>query len=846
MGTTRTNHHEDDCRFNKKKCTYRRVRRRRSLSPTKTCTQTPLKPLGTGVVHSRSTRTTQSAETLLLPSCAAACFPHVACRADSPPREAERSGANHHTGRENGIGNDDGNTHSTPPKPNTTAPKLGPLTPEQFIHAAPIVPLSRRVKDGREFKLQNAILPLRALADSKKAALRNGSRFELCSFCKKRGHIRTHCPSTPTECPASFSITQREWTTKLIASPQVVIEKEFAGLSMTQARHRITEMAQTYNTGNPWKPSHGGAVNTRDRLRSEAGYWKAIGADTTVLSWILHGARLPLVAKPQPLAFRNHPSYNEHVEFVDSEIATAIAEGTFVKIAGSDARIVNPISVEPNKAGTKLRMCIDARWHNAHLPKIDFKLESIEANLSQVVNPLDVMLTTDISRAYYSVPIVEDASPYLAIEHRGELYAPTVLPFGSSLAPFIFNRITKQVVKLVRFIGVQVINFYDDFLWAAPTDKGAELAAFVAWLLPASGWALNDKCRWTPARVQEFLGFEINSESYSVHVTEQRLARAQTLIDETLQARAVDTHQLERLVGQLASMRPAIPIAGLWTRNLYRHIASAKEDVTRAEHVPREAMEELKFWKSNLRTRNGQKIVAQAAYIEWRVDTSETAVGAVSNDGRSITIPLLADMIGRSSTARELFGVKEVVVKWAPLYAGRSVRLYLDSFAATRNLAKGGGPIPALTELTKEVWKAADELKMSIRPDWIPREENTHADKLSKLFERWFKLAPEYEETVRTLSEQYAASTGGVAPLSNVPFNLIGNEINKAKAASAALCIIHPIWPAQSWWPILHKNIRTSRELGTADRVLQSNYNDADRISFPHWRMQASIVDFGC
>ena len=83
-----------------------------------------------------------------------------------------------------------------------------------------------------------------------------------------------------------------------------------------------------------------------------------------------------MVEEPLPLDFANHPSYDEHTEFVDGEIAHAVSEGTFVPIHPEQARIVNPISVEPNKAGTKLRMCVDARWHNAHLPRVQFRLES--------------------------------------------------------------------------------------------------------------------------------------------------------------------------------------------------------------------------------------------------------------------------------------------------------------------------------------------------------------------------------------------------------------------------------------------------------------------------------------
>ena len=232
---------------------------------------------------------------------------------------------------------------------------------------------------------------------------------------------------------------------------------------------------------------------------------------------------MPLIEEPLPLDFANHTSYSEHTAFVDEEIAHAVSEGTFVPRRKTDARIVNPISVEYNKAHTKLRMCVDARWHNAHLPRARFTLESLQTHLSDVIQPRDVMISTDISRAYYSVPIVEEATPYLAVRHRGMLFAPTVLPFGSSIAPFVFNKITRVVVRFTRALGGKVLDFYDDFLWGAEVRRAREMVEWVQWLLPASGWVLNAKCQFEPSPLRDFLGFTINSIPYTLHVTPERI-----------------------------------------------------------------------------------------------------------------------------------------------------------------------------------------------------------------------------------------------------------------------------------------------------------------------------------
>ncbi len=75
-------------------------------------------------------------------------------------------------------------------------------------------------------------------------------------------------------------------------------------------------------------------------------------------------------------------------------------------------------------------------------------------------------------------------------------------------------------------VGVAVLKFYDDFLWAAEQKRAQEAAEWVKWFLPASSWLLNDKCQWEPQHLHEFLGFDVNSRTYTVHVTEARMARA--------------------------------------------------------------------------------------------------------------------------------------------------------------------------------------------------------------------------------------------------------------------------------------------------------------------------------
>ena len=218
-----------------------------------------------------------------------------------------------------------------------------------------------------------------------------------------------------------------------------------------------------------------------------------------------------------------------------------------------------------------------------------------------------------------------------------------------------------------------------------------------------------------------------------------------------------------------------------------------------------------------------------------------------------------------SSTLRELQGVLSVVEAWGGERRGRVVRLCMDSFAATRNLIKGGGPVAELCALTKHIWQACEEHGLTLHPEWVPRE-NTYADKLSKAWENWFALSAAAWEYVQcALGRCVTDGRARNARVVNVPFNQLRNALHEAERKGECICIVHPRWEAQSWWPHLLAHRRLVIPLGAVSAVLQPTVEPAQPAPPPHahasaagggrraiafarkpdWAMEASIVDFG-
>ena len=120
-----------------------------------------------------------------------------------------------------------------------------------------------------------------------------------CDFCQRLEHTIYFCPSLPTRPDAS---DREKYVEDLLCSPRHHTS-EYEGMSWEEAWQKVNNLGVELNAGNPWAD-----VKTADsHLRSKLGWWKAIGADRTVLSWIAYGVESRFVTPLPRVAFDNVP-----------------------------------------------------------------------------------------------------------------------------------------------------------------------------------------------------------------------------------------------------------------------------------------------------------------------------------------------------------------------------------------------------------------------------------------------------------------------------------------------------------------------------------------------------------
>jgi len=236
--------------------------------------------------------------------------------------------------------------------------------------------------------------------------------------------------------------------------------------------------------------------------------WRAIGTPFEQLAWIAWGAQLRFLQR----------------NFVSEEIAARLKSGHISCVDKKFARCVNPLNVV-RKASGGFRLILDCRFPNGFLPHIAFRMENL-FTVPLVVEPGDWLFTVDLCDAYYHLSMHDTAKPFLCFEWQSKYYTCNALPFGLSLAPFLFTKLTRPVTSFCRAIGISVVAYLDDFLWADKLDRIEELKEFILWLMGQLGFTVSTKkSQLDPSQLVQFLGLLFDSKRFSYHVLRRSCRR---------------------------------------------------------------------------------------------------------------------------------------------------------------------------------------------------------------------------------------------------------------------------------------------------------------------------------
>jgi len=93
-----------------------------------------------------------------------------------------------------------------------------------------------------------------------------------------------------------------------------------------------------------------------------------------------------------------------------------------------------------------------------------FRMDSLNL-LTDLADLDDLMSSLDLASGYHQADLDPKYYTYLEFQWEGEFYVFRVLPFGLASAPWCFTKIMRTISLYLRFWGVRLINYLDDFLF---------------------------------------------------------------------------------------------------------------------------------------------------------------------------------------------------------------------------------------------------------------------------------------------------------------------------------------------------------------------------------------------
>lgn len=479
------------------------------------------------------------------------------------------------------------------------------------------------------------------------------------------------------------------------------------------------------------------------------------------------------------------------------------------------------------------------------------------------------MATLDLKDAYFLVSIHPTYRKYLRFRYEGKIYQFNVLPFGLNTAPFVFTKLLKPIICLLRSLGYLSSIYLDDICIISHNYQDClDNILQTKNILESLGFIINiKKSCMIPNKVCKYLGFVIDTKKFHVRLPkEKRYLIKQELQSFQLKSRCKIRH-FARLVGLLTSSCPAIQYGWLYTKQMERckYLALCKtSNYDSHMSVPRYLQDDFAWWLKSIDTAINPirqdsyclEIFSDASKKGWGAACGEeTASGQWSNtesDKHINCLELLAAFLGLQTFAK---GLKNC-----------QVLLRVDNTTAISYINRMGGVrFTHLTEITKSLWQWCEARGIFVFASYIRSEDNEIADAESRKSHpdtEWEIKDHAFEKIVRTFGQPkidlfasrlnnkcvkyvswnrepgafavnaFTLNWTNLCFYAFPPFAVILKVLRKLIYDQAEGIVVVPFWPTQPWFPLYQKLLCSELvQFRPSDKVLLSISNSVPKLT---------------
>lgn len=458
------------------------------------------------------------------------------------------------------------------------------------------------------------------------------------------------------------------------------------------------------------------------------------------------------------------------------------------------------------------------------------------------------MASVDLKDAYFFISIKKAHRKYLRFNYNDTLYEFNCLPFGLCTAPYVFTKILKPVMQLLRANQFMSVIFLDDIQCIGRTYKECEenIHSTIA-LLQSLGFIINhEKSCLIPNTVCQFLGYVFDSKNMNLSLPNNKRIKITETLNRFLHLKSCKLREFARLIGLLISACPAIDYSWMYTKLLERHKYLCLVKNSNYEQIiliPIELKYDLQWWVEHVKF-DVSRFRFNDFCKEIFSDASLTGWGAYCDTKKSHGF-WKEDELKQHINELEIRAAFFALKIFAKDLKNCEVLLRIDNVTAISCLNRMGSvQFPHLNGIVRQIWQWCERRKIFIFASYINTKDNLDADRLSrkKFSDTEWELAdyaflelknklgiPQIDlfatrrntkchyfvswknEPDAWAIDAFTISWQNIFFYAFPPFSLILKTIQKIIHDKAEGIIVVPYWPTQPWFPLFQSLIMPSK-----------------------------------
>ena len=573
--------------------------------------------------------------------------------------------------------------------------------------------------------------------------------------------------------------------------------------------------------------------------------WQRIVSNDWVLSVVREGYKIPLKCKPVQKSVPKNPKPKGPAAF---EILVKEANDLKLKNAVTvvehcpDEYVSSYFAVPKPHRDNQFRPILNLKYFNNFVKKYKFSMESLKS-VKEWIRPGYFCTSLDIKDAFLHISINPSSRKFLRFNWLGELLEWCSLVFGLTSSPRVITKVLKPVMSFIRTrFGILVTIYIDDLLIQSISfEKCVHDTQVVILILLSLGWSVKwEKCSLIPSRQFVHLGFLFDTEAMSLTCPEDKVERIRNTCMKILSAGSSTVLGLEKLLGTLESVRPAVPLAALHFRSLQKQLLLAKKFdriASKVITISKESSLELSWWIKKFPINCTAPIRELQPTVQIYSDANLLMGGSHCSRGKFLQRAWSKEELSQDLHINllEIRAAREALALAEP---GDLVRLHIDSRTAASYIRRQGGTKSSLLSAEAcQLWREAVSRNLTIlTPHWLSTSDNVMADFLSRHeMSQWecmlshstlnivfqtFQLSPtldvfaskETHRLPRYMS--WYPDPGAVARDAMMhrwddvsylfpPVPMLLKTLQKIKLEGIRAVMILPMWPTSLWWNLM-------------------------------------------